>query len=393
MTDNYKAWKDMFTTSQKMMNDWVETFTNPIGNKENKEEDKKEFDFTNYKDVMSFQQKMFEDWQKMFGFMNPQNYAKQNPYDIWISMMDMYSPFDASKYMPEFNLEVFEKMINSQKLYLGAYEGWKNFNENVIKPGNKIYKENLDQMVDQFNKIFVNNLIPLMPKEIQGLMTDTQSYINTYFKSLENVLGPWATAYQNIADITMDSIYDDPMKLSDTLRQWKKAYDQTFGILVKSPVVGSSREMLEQNNKAIDAMIEMLVSVSEFMTKSSSVGYKYSKEAFKEYVESLEKGEGVKTFKEFYDMWSKHVENAIETYFYTDEFSKLIAKTADSAMIFKIEYNKLIEKALADFPIVTISQVDNVYKNVYDLRRELRKLKKEMEDLKNTKENQQTTDK
>ena len=79
MTDNYKAWKDMFTTSQKMMNDWVETFTNPIGNKENKEEDKKEFDFTNYKDVMSFQQKMFEDWQKMFGFMNPQNYAKQNP--------------------------------------------------------------------------------------------------------------------------------------------------------------------------------------------------------------------------------------------------------------------------------------------------------------------------
>lgn len=77
MTDNYKAWKDMFTTSQKMMNDWVETFTNPIGNKENKEEDKKEFDFTNYKDVMSFQQKMFEDWQKMFGFMNPQNYAKQ----------------------------------------------------------------------------------------------------------------------------------------------------------------------------------------------------------------------------------------------------------------------------------------------------------------------------
>lgn len=45
MTDNYKAWKDMFTTSQKMMNDWVETFTNPIGNKENKEEDKKQFIF------------------------------------------------------------------------------------------------------------------------------------------------------------------------------------------------------------------------------------------------------------------------------------------------------------------------------------------------------------
>ncbi|WP_299032509.1 poly(R)-hydroxyalkanoic acid synthase subunit PhaE [uncultured Anaerococcus sp.] len=392
MTDNYKAWKDMFTTSQKFMNDWVETFTK-TGNQVSEEEEKKDFDFTNFQDVMSFQKRMFEDWQKMFGYMNPQNYYKQNPYDVWLNMMNMYNPFEASKFMPEFNLEVFEKMMNSQKLYLGAYEGWKNFNKNVIKPGNKLYKENVDKMVEQFNKIFLNNLLPLMPKEIQGLMTDTQSYFNTYFKSLENFLGPWSSAYQNIADITMESIFDDPMKLSDTLIQWKKAYDQTFGILVKSPVVGSAREMLEQNNKAIDAMIEMLVSVSEFMTKSSTVGYKYSKDAFADYIKSLEKGEGVKTFKEFYDMWSKHVENAMETYFYTDEFSKLIAKTADSAMIFKIEYNKLVEKALADLPIVTISQVDNVYKKVYDIRRELRNLQKEMEDLKNSTNNKQETNK
>ena len=386
MTDNYKLWKDMFDNSQKMMNNWVEAFSNPMGSKNTNDDEKQEFDFTNFQDVMSFQQKMYEDWQKMFGALNPQNYANQNPYEVWQSMMGLYNPFDASKLMPKFNIEVFEKMMNSQKLYLGAYESWKNFNENVIEPGNKIYKENLDKMIDQFNRIFVENLIPLMPKELQGLMSDTQSYMNTYFTSLENVIGPWAKAYQNIADITMDSIYDDPMKLSDTLRQWKKAYDQTFGVLVKSPMVGSSREMLEQNNKAIDAMIEMLVSVSEFITKSSSVGYKYSKEAFKDYMESLEKGEGAKTFKEFYNMWSKHVENAIETYFYTDEFSQLIAKTADSAMIFKIEYNKLIEKALADLPIVTISQVDNVYKKVYDLRRELREVKKELEEIKELKQ-------
>ena len=189
MTDSFKAWKDMFNSSQKMMSDWVEAFTKPAEDKKSEEENKS-FDFTNFQDIMSVQQKMFEDWQKMFGYMNPQNYAQQNPYDTWVSMMNMYSPFDASKYMPKFNLEVFEKMMNSQKLYLGAYESWKNFNENVIKPGNEIYKENMDQMVDQFNKIFTNNLIPLMPKEIQGLMTDSQSYINTYFKSLENVLGP-----------------------------------------------------------------------------------------------------------------------------------------------------------------------------------------------------------
>ena len=213
----------MFSDSQKMMNDWIETFAKPMGEKESKKEEKKNFDFTNIQDVMELQQKWMKDWQAIYANMNPQNYAAQNPYKIWTGMMDMYNPFDASKYMPPFNLEVFEKMMNSQKLYLGAYEQWKNFNESFVKPGSEFYKENMDLAVDKFNKIFMNNLIPLMPKEFQGLMADSQSYLNTYFKSVEGFLGPWASAYQNIADIAMESIYDDPMKLSDTLRQWKKA--------------------------------------------------------------------------------------------------------------------------------------------------------------------------
>ena len=180
----------------------------------------------------------------------------------------------------------------------------------------------------------------------------------------------------------MQSMFDDPMKFSDTLKQWKAAYDQTFGILVKSPVVGSSRELLEQNNKAVNAMIEMLVAVSEYMTRTASIGYKYSKEYFENYATSIQEGEQPKTFKEFYDMWSKYVEDAIETYFYTDEFAEVLAKTAETSMIFKVEYDKVIEKSLSNLPIVTISQVDGVYEKVYNLRRELREVKKELEDLK-----------
>lgn len=266
-------------------------------------------------------------------------------------------------------------------MYLGAYEQWKKFNDDFLKPGTDTYKENLEQLVKQFNEIFTNNLIPLLPKEMQGLMVNSQSYFNTYLKTLENFLGPWSFAYQNIAEIYMESIYKDPMKLSDALKEWKDAYNKTFGILVKSPVVGSSRELLEQNNRAVDSMVDMLISVSEFITKALSVGYKNSQEVFEEYFDSVDKGEDPKTFNEFYKMWSKHVENAIEKYFYTDEFSKLIAKAADSYMIFKIEYDKLIEKSLSDSPIVTKSEVDNVYKNVYELRREVRSLKKELEEL------------
>lgn len=379
MTMNYNAWNDMFKASQDMMKAWVDAL--PKRDPENKESEDNAFDFTKYQDWAKFQQAWMRSWEGMMKNAGPQNSFANNPYEAWTKMMEYYNPFDASKMMGAGTRDVFEKILNSNKLYLGTYEQWKKFNDDFLKPGTDTYKENLEQLVKQFNEIFTNNLIPLLPKEMQGLMVNSQSYFNTYLKTLENFLGPWSFAYQNIAEIYMESIYKDPMKLSDALKEWKDAYNKTFGVLVKSPVVGSSRELLEQNNRAVDSMVDMLISVSEFITKALSVGYKNSQEVFEEYFDSVDKGEDPKTFNEFYKMWSKHVENAIEKYFYTDEFSKLIAKAADSYMIFKIEYDKLIEKSLSDSPIVTKSEVDNVYKNVYELRREVRSLKKELEEL------------
>lgn len=384
MTMNNNAWNDMFKTSQEMMKAWMDAL--PKRDPENENAQGNAFDFTKYQDWAKFQQACMKGWEDMVKNSSQENPFMNSPYEAWTKMMEYYNPFDASKMMGAGTRDVFEKILNSNKLYLGVYEQWKKFNDDYLKPGSDIYKENLNQLVNQFNEIFTNNLIPLLPKEIKGLMINSQSYFNTYLKTLENFVGPWSFAYQNIADIYMEAIYKDPMKLSDSLKEWKDAYNKTFGILVKSPVVGSSREMLEQNNKAVDSMIDMLISVSEFMTKSLSVGYKNSQEVFEEYFEAVDKGEDPKTFNEFYKMWSKHVENAIEKYFYTDEFSKLIAKAADSYMIFKIEFDKLIEKSLSDSPIVTKSEVDNVYKNVYELRREVRSLKKELEELKGKKD-------
>lgn len=379
MSDNFNAWNEMFKINQNMMKAWMDALPK---RPEEEPGESEGFDFTKYEDWTNLQKQWMENWQNILKNVMPQDAWYQGPYSTWTNIMNSYNPFSINKFMEPVTRDVFEKMLNSQKLYAGLYEQWKKFNDEVLKPGTDQYKENIDKLVEEYNKIFTNNLIPLLPKEFQGLVTDTQSYFNTYLNTLTNFVGPWSFAYQNIEDIFMQTAFKDPMKLSDTLKEWKKAYDKTFGVLIKSPVVGSAREVLEQNNKAIEAMIEMLVSVSEFMTKAMSAGYEKSKAAFADYIKSIDKGEEPKTFSEFYDMWSKYVEDAIESYFYTDEFSKLIAKAADSAMIFKIEYDKVIEKALKDLPIVTMSEVDNVYKNVYNLKREIRSMKKELEQIK-----------
>ncbi len=315
--------------------------------------------------------------------------------------MTYVNPFKASDFLSFSSMNAFKKMINSNELYLDMYRQWEkfneevlqlgteNFNEEVLQLGTENYNKNLKQLVDRFNKLYLEQFIPLLPKDLQGLMTNSQSYFNNYFETLQNFIVPWAQAYYNISDIYMATVLKDPMELPQALTEWKNAYDQTFGILIKSPAVGNARQLLEQNNRTLDSMIDMFVTLSEFMTSSLSVAYKHSEEAFRQYLESIENGEDPKTFKEFYDMWSDYVEKAIEKFFYIDEFSKFIGKTADSPMVFKIEYDKLIEQALKDLPIVTKSEVDNVYKNVHDLRREVRELKREIENLQTGSEEQE----
>ena len=50
-------------------------------------------------------------------------------------------------------------------------------------------------------------------------------------------------------------------------------------------------------------------------------------------------------------------------------------------MKFKIEADKLIERFLAQTPIVTNDKVDNVYKNVQQLKREVRALSRKVAEL------------
>ena len=61
--------------------------------------------------------------------------------------------------MNPFNLDVFEKMQNSQKLYLSLYEQWKQFNDQILKPGSDNLNKNIHEMAEQFNKVFTSNFM------------------------------------------------------------------------------------------------------------------------------------------------------------------------------------------------------------------------------------------
>ena len=92
--------------------------------------------------------------------------------------------------------------------------------------------------------------------------------------------------------------------------------------------------------------------------------------------EKLEKGESLTTFKDFYSVWYSVTEEAFEKLLFTDEFARVFDDFSDKYAQYMIAQNKVYERMLAFLPIPTNKDMKSLYKTVYDLRKEVRDLKK-----------------
>lgn len=328
------------------------------------------------------QKQMMEAWKK-FAEENAYKFKEFIPnYDEWENLMKNFNPIHSTKSMSKTASEVYDKMINSNNFFLHLYQAWEQAAKKLVNPQSEEFKKNMEKAMEAYDKILLENFIPVMPKELQGLFLNPHKYIKALTKAVGDFYEPWGPISQDLGGIFAEAILKDPGKLSDAIKMWKDGYDKTFGALLKSPVVGSSREIIEQNKKMLDALVSFLMVASDFSTKVMGVASENSKKAFEQYFDMLEEGSEPKTFNEFYKYWSDRVEAAIDKYFFTDEFAKMMGFVADAAMKFKIESDKATELFLANTPIVTTSEIDNVYKNVYELKKEVKKLKKEVGELK-----------
>lgn len=326
---------------------------------------------------------VFKKWQEQM--KDPvqawQDWMKGDAYTVWKEAIDKYNPLQMSKYMGETSQEVFEKMLHASQLKESLNRFWQDLNKNlVLEPGEQVEKL-VEEMALQYQTILKEHFLPLLPEQMRFYVESPYKLAKNTLQTVETFVAPWRNAYPRMSSLMIESMSADPAKFKDVLKVWQDSYDKTVGELIKSPVVGSNRELIEQQNKMVHSMIEMNVAMTEYMGSIGTVAAENAREAVEKYVKLVQDASEPKTFQDFYQFLSTDVEKAIEKYFFTEEFSKIIAKTTDSYMKFKIEADKLIERFLAQTPIVTNDKVDNVYKNVQQLKREVRALSRKVAEL------------
>ncbi len=379
--------KSMLDTQQDMMNSWKEIYAPKA------EGQKGAFDPKLWENFMDMQKKytgFLSDYMKdmpemnpfdpkAFMAMGPWSDSQQSINDYFDKFKDYYNPLEMNKLFAPAVKDLFEKMIHANTYYMDLYQLWKELENANIDPVVEDLKDFIASLKEKYDMTFKDMVIPFFPKEFQDIMKNTQELMKNYSQKGEDFSAPWIDQYQTLRDLLVEGSLSDKEKLAEFFQLWKAQFDKTFGALILSPSLGMNKDVVEQQNKTFDAYMDMILLSVDFSTRIFAVQNENIDDIIEKYFEMTEKGSQPKSFNEFYKYCSDELEKTLGNYFNTPEYSKLLGQLSSVAMDYKMEAQKLSEKYLEETPLVTRSEMDSLYKTIYDLKKDIKAMKKKEE--------------
>ncbi|MBF0344384.1 MAG: hypothetical protein HQL06_09165 [Nitrospirae bacterium] len=309
-----------------------------------------------------------------------------NLYNSWLKTVGSSYDELMKMYPTGTGKETLGKLFNSFDSYVKVFEVWspilKAMQENTLSPDN--YKDLFDP--EKFKELTASIYGLIGPETASEILKQTTNLIETWGHASNNMVHPWVEAFHKNFEKVMDSSAAvDPNASMNMFHNVYGAFEKTFGKAFKAPQVGKDREKLELMLKTMDLYSVYTAKSAEFQHNMMLAGEKAMKKVIDTVAEKIKAGETVKSYNDFYKIWSEINENEYFSLFNTEEFSKIQGQLLDSALEFRKYNHKLIELYLADLPIPTRTEMDDVYKTIYDLKRKVRSLEKKAE-AKNEKE-------
>ncbi|MDR3177128.1 MAG: hypothetical protein LBU06_11430 [Desulfovibrio sp.] len=323
-----------------------------------------------YQKYFEAQKAMFEEWRNFMkanffkddreadaAFFNPEEYFakfKDAPQDFW------------------------KKAENSYKAYQAVYELWKKLSEDNKIPNSQDVLQIYDEWSKQFFTLLKDGITPAMPGYMKDFAAKFVGDMESGNATMSGYLKNWSDSAETLNSAFRDSMQKGPKGYIDFLNVWQENYEKSFGTLLNSPTYGKEMEFWRLLKASLDRFIKYDIAARKFSSRLAEIMQDATKRALEDYVDMHAKGTQPKTFEEFYKYWVRLVSDSYQKVLSSDDVSILAGNMVDAMSKFKIEFDKLCEVYLSVLPIPKNSDMDALYKTVYELKKELRALKQEV---------------
>lgn len=166
----------------------------------------------------------------------------------------------------------------------------------------------------------------------------------------------------------------------EVFKTLREIYQNEFQKFLNAPQLGLTRFYQERFNQFTDKYCIFQTALNEFLY----VFYVPIEKSFgvlQEKIEEMaEQGEVSDNFKDYYNMWIKILEGHYMKLLQSPEYTKVMNETIHALVEYKKAREQLLYDVFQDMPIPTNKDMDEVYKDLYILKKMVKKLSKKIEE-------------
>lgn len=212
-------------------------------------------------------------------------------------------------------------------------------------------------------------------KGIHGLPEILSRLVQTGWDGFFQLQQQWLQGAERIGKTTEAYTFENLDQNAFTL--WNELYEKEFRRFLHLPQLGLTRFYQERVSRAVDEFNIFQAKVAEFLQIFFLPMEKSYKVMQEKLTEMAEAGELPEDSKAYYQMWIKILEGHYMTLFKSPEYANTMSRTLNALENFKITREKVMEDFLGMFPVPTQKDMDELYKEIYLLKKKVKTLEKE----------------
>lgn len=166
----------------------------------------------------------------------------------------------------------------------------------------------------------------------------------------------------------------------ETFKSFREIYEKEFQRFFYIPQIGLTRFYQERFNKAIDKHNIFQAALSEFVYMFY-VPLEKSVAVMQEKIEEMvDKGELSDNYKDYYALWIKILEGHYMKLLQSPEYTQVMDHTIRSLVQYRQAKDEVLSDFLQNLPIPTNRDMDELYKEFYTMKKQIRKLSKQLKE-------------
>ncbi len=295
----------------------------------------------------------FENWQKNFNVGNIQDAYKAmiNTGEGFTKFAELWTPMFKSIQDKTFNMDVYKNFINPE-----------------------LYRDMMDKYLGMFPESVREQYNSFNQKMKEGGMNMADSGLNAY--------NQMSNAYSK-ALLSSSNMFGG---VNTAYNSWYSQMSEFMGPFHKLATPNKHTKMLAAWNDINDMIVNYNIKNAEMQFMIYNQGQKVMDKLAENVTKKVKEGTEVKSMLGLYQEWLNISDKVFVGLFESDEYSKIMAEVGALQMKIRSAIDAQFESAIEELPIAKRSELDNVYKLVHDLKKQVNDLNKQIAALEASKE-------